>query len=76
MPQIAVINESTAISDADVENMLSAFEQQWNKDLEPIWGVEAATFTFIPPGQPPATGTWWWYFSMTATKPRRSLIMI
>jgi len=28
MPQIAVINESTAISDVDVQNMLSALDQQ------------------------------------------------
>ena len=62
MPQIAVINESTAISDADVQKMLPAFGQQWNKDLEPIWGVEAATFTFIPTGQAPAAGTWWVVF--------------
>jgi hypothetical protein len=62
MPQIAVINESTAIADADVLKMLPAFQQQWNKDLEPIWGVEAATFTFVPTGEAPATGTWWVVF--------------
>src|SRR5215471_19838441 len=62
MPQIAVINESTAISDKDVQAMLSAFDQQWNKDLEPIWGVEAATFTFVPKGETPAAGTWWVVF--------------
>jgi len=62
MPQIAVINESTAISDADVQTMLPAFDQQWNKDLEPIWGVDAATFTFVPKNQTPADGTWWVVF--------------
>jgi hypothetical protein len=62
MPQIAVINESTAISDADVQNMLSAFNQQWNQDLLPVWGVDAATFTFVPQGQAPASGTWWVVF--------------
>ena len=62
MPQIAVINESTAISDADVQNMLPAFGQQWNKDLQPIWGVDEATFTFVPKNQTPATGTWWVVF--------------
>jgi len=62
MPQIAVINESTAISDADVQKMLPAFGQQWNNDLEPVWGVEAATFTFVPSGQAPAAGTWWVVF--------------
>lgn len=62
MPQIAVINESTAISDADVLKMVPAFEQQWNKDLESIWGVEAASFTFVPKGEAPASGTWWVVF--------------
>ena len=62
MPQIAVINESTASSDADVQTRLPAFDQQWNKDLEPIWGVDAATFTFVPKNQTPADGTWWVVF--------------
>jgi hypothetical protein len=62
MLQIAVINESTAISDADVQNMLPAFDQQWNQDLLPVWGVDTATFTFVPQGQAPASGTWWVVF--------------
>lgn len=62
MPQVVVINESTAISDKDVQAMMPAFDQQWNKDLEPIWGVEAATFSFVPKGQTPAAGTWWVVF--------------
>jgi hypothetical protein len=62
MPQIAIINESTAVADADVQKMLPAFDQQWNKDLVPIWGVDAATFTFVPAGQTPAPATWWLVF--------------
>jgi hypothetical protein len=62
MPQIAVINESDAISDAEVQKMLPAFEQQWNRDLRPVWGVDDATFTFVPRGQSPASGTWWAVF--------------
>jgi hypothetical protein len=62
MPQIAVINESTAIADADVQKMLPAFAQQWNKDLAPVWGVDPATFTFIPKNQMPAAGSWWLVF--------------
>jgi len=76
MPQIAVINESTAIADADVQNMLPAFDQQWNQDLLPVWGVDAATFTFVPQGRrrPPALGGWCSW--TTATKPGRSPTMI
>jgi hypothetical protein len=62
MPLLAVINQSTAISDADVQKMLPAFTQQWNNDLKPIWGVEPATFTFVPKGHAPAAGTWWLVF--------------
>jgi hypothetical protein len=62
MPKIAVINVSTAISAADVQKMLPAFDHQWNTDLLPVWGVDAATFTFVPHGQRPALGAWWVVF--------------
>jgi hypothetical protein len=62
MIQIAVLNESTAISDADVRAMLQAFSQQWNVDLQPVWGVGDGNFTFVPKDQSPATGTWWVVF--------------
>ncbi len=62
MPNIAVINESTAISDDDVNKMLPAFTQQWNDDLKPVWGVDAATFAFVPQGSQPAAGAWWLVF--------------
>src|SRR5438105_14631292 len=62
MPQIAVMNESTVMSDADVQKMLAAFDQQWNKDLAPVWGVDAATFTFVPKNRMPAAGSWWLVF--------------
>jgi hypothetical protein len=65
MPQIAVINESTPTSDftdATVQNMLPAFTQQWNSDLKSVWGVDEASFTFVPKGQQPAAGTWWMVF--------------
>jgi hypothetical protein len=62
MPQIAVINEATAYHDDEVKTMLPAFEQQWNKDIGPIWGLQPATFTFVPKTQKPAAGTWWVVF--------------
>ena len=62
MLQIAVINELTAIADVDVQNMLPAFTQQWNADLKPTWGVDDATFTFVPKDQQPASGSWWMVF--------------
>jgi hypothetical protein len=62
MPQIAVINESTAIADPDVQKMLPAFEQQWNQDLLPVWGVDKASFAFVAKGQTPPAGSWWVVF--------------
>jgi len=62
MLQIAVINESTAIADADVQNMIPAFSTQWNNDLNSVWGVGDATFTFNPKGTTPPTGSWWVVF--------------
>ncbi len=45
-----------------MQSYVPAFEQQWNKDLLPVWGVDAATFAFVPQDQPPASGTWWVVF--------------
>ena len=62
MPQIAVINESTVIQDSDVQKMIPAFGSQWNGDLNTIWGVGQAQFTFVPKKTTPASGTWWLVF--------------
>jgi hypothetical protein len=62
MPQIAVMNESTVASDADIQNMIPAFSQQWNKDLRPIWGVDAAVFVWVAKNQMHAAGAWWLVF--------------
>jgi hypothetical protein len=59
MIEVAVVNESTAITDAEVQAMIPAFETQWNRDLAPIWTLDQAHFTWIPkPDQAPAT-SWW-----------------
>jgi hypothetical protein len=62
MPKISVVNESTKVSDADVQKMLPAFAQQWNKDLLPVWGVDKASFTFVPTTKKPPAGSWWLVF--------------
>jgi len=62
MLQIAVINESTASTDADVQKMIPAFNTQWNNDLNSVWGVGAATFAFNPKQQAPPAGSWWVVF--------------
>jgi hypothetical protein len=42
--------------------MLPAFEQQWNKDLASVWGVDQSAFTFVPKGHAPPAGSWWLVF--------------
>jgi hypothetical protein len=67
MPNIVLINESAGVSDADVQAMLPAFDQQWNRDLSAVWGVEPATFAVLPGARisesmAPAAGAWWVVF--------------
>jgi hypothetical protein len=62
MVQIAVINESTVIDDAAVQAMMLALQTQWNRDLAPIWDLEAAFFSFVPKGSTPTAGSWWLVF--------------
>jgi hypothetical protein len=62
MPNIAVINEAHGVADLDVQAMLPALERQWNRDLREVWGVEPATFAFVPKTAPPAARTWWVVF--------------
>ena len=59
MLQISVINESTALKDADIHAMIPALSQQWNQDLRSFWGIEQAYFTFLPHGHAPPSGAWW-----------------
>jgi len=62
MLQIAVINESTVAADGDIQEMLPAFTQQWNQDLDTVWGVGNAQFVFTPTNTAPAAGAWWVVF--------------
>ena len=62
MIQISVINESTALSDAQVQAMIPAFQTQWNRDLAPIWSLETAQFTWTAKTNPPPASNWWLVF--------------
>lgn len=62
MIPIAVINSSTVMADADVQAMLPAFDQQWNKDLKPLWGLDDAQFKFVPAGTTPDPSAQWLVF--------------
>jgi hypothetical protein len=62
MLHIAVINKSTAITNAEIEAMMPAFDRQLNRDLQSVWRVEPATFTFVQHGRKPRSGAWWLVF--------------
>jgi hypothetical protein len=59
MIEVAIVNESTAITDAEVQAMIPAFETQWNRDLAPIWTLDQAHFTWIPKTEQAPTTSWW-----------------
>lgn len=44
---IAFINESTAVSDAEVESYIAAYQIQLTRDFGPIWGM-VADLKFVP----------------------------
>lgn len=56
--QISVINASTVLSDAAVQAVVPALQQQVSQDFYPAWGVDAV-LTFVPQGSNPAPNTWW-----------------
>ena len=62
MLQIAVINESTVITPDAVNSMIPAFSEQWNNELNAIWGVGPAQFAFVDQGTTPPAGSWWVVF--------------
>jgi hypothetical protein len=58
MIQIAVINESTVVSDPQVKQMVDAIQVQVDRDWTPVWGIPAQLVA-VPRGQQPATSMWW-----------------
>lgn len=55
--KIALINSSTAATDADAEKWAAALQIQSKRDFAPFWGV-SADITFVPKGAKIPTGTW------------------
>ena len=56
--QVSVINKSTAVSDADLQSKLPAFQKQVTRDFAPAWGIDA-TLKFVAKGAKPPAGSWW-----------------
>jgi hypothetical protein len=62
MLRISVLNESTAATRAVVAAMLPALQTQWNRDLVPAWGIDAASLVLVAEHKAPRRGTWWLVF--------------
>src|SRR2546425_8159515 len=55
---IAVVNESTVLSDSQVRAALPAFQAQVHDDFAPAWGIDA-DLVFVPRGRYAPAGSWW-----------------
>jgi hypothetical protein len=58
IPTLCVFNESTVLTDAQVEAIVSTLQQQVSEDFQPHYGVDAS-LVFIPSGQSIPTNAWW-----------------
>ena len=56
--KIAVINDSTVLTDAQVLQVVAPMQKQIDRDAGPVWGI-SATLRFIPRGSQPSPDEWW-----------------
>lgn len=57
-PKISIINESQALTDADIEKVIPALQRQVSEHFAPTWGLDAQ-LKFVAKGQSPDLGSWW-----------------
>lgn len=55
---IAIINASTVLTDAQLQAVIPALQMQIDQDFAPVWGV-GANLSFIPSSAIPTAGVWW-----------------
>jgi hypothetical protein len=58
MITIAILNESTVLTDAQVQPVVAALQKQVTNDFCPAWGLAVPTLVFIPKGQAAPAGSW------------------
>jgi hypothetical protein len=56
--QIAILNRSSAVSDAEVDTAVAALQKQVSNDFAPVWGIDA-DLSFIDAQSAPQPGQWW-----------------
>jgi uncharacterized protein DUF4062 len=55
--RVAVVNESTTVSDQEAETVASALQIQVHRDFAPAWGIDAQ-IVFVPKGSKAPTDSW------------------
>lgn len=56
--KVAVINQSTVLSDQELGLIVAALQKQVTQHFAPIWSIDAE-LAHVPRGQGPAPGSWW-----------------
>jgi hypothetical protein len=56
--RVAVINESTTLSDAEIAPHIAAVQEQMDKDVGPMWNFKVQ-LNQVPKGDPPPSDEWW-----------------
>jgi len=59
--KLSIFNESTALSDAQVQSIIDALQTQVSEHFAPAWGI-GADLAFYPKLQSPPPGSWWLVF--------------
>jgi hypothetical protein len=59
--QVALINQSKDLDDANLATIKTALQHQVNQDFMPVWGV-TAELAIVPEGENPPPGSWWLVF--------------
>ena len=58
VPDIAIINASTVVTDADAQAMMAAVQTQVTRDFGPAWRTNA-NLHLVPHGAKPPKAMWW-----------------
>jgi hypothetical protein len=64
-PTIAFVNQTTVLSDDQVKTAMNALQIQLDRDVQPVWHVDA-TLYFVPAGQQPSPYAWVLYIMDTS----------
>jgi hypothetical protein len=55
--KVAILNQSTVLSDSQVQSVVPALQTQVHRDFAPAWGIDA-DLTFVPKGTTPDPAAW------------------